>query len=279
MKIRLYNKETMIQQLVSTTAFNQVSDGEVIADNSVAYNNNYKALRINDSSVQTKIDFNIPLGKLFPGDKVKVSFERMNISGDPFKVAVDLYNNHDYSDTNFLTLASINTPKTSSFETFENTFTIIEEKYCRLILGVFSVGVGDNYIRNIEIDVERHNEDINLNSFQSSISFDSKIGNISFSQNCFYTVKDGLCKLYFNFDVTAFSITQGFATYIQLPLASKKSVVTGSAYVYNTSDGENVIQPLTLTAGTSVGYLKTPNVISTKFKVGTKLYGFVEYPV
>lgn len=278
-KTRLYNRDIMLAYLNATTNYTVVEDATNINDNCVAYNNTLKSLRVKDASNQTKIVLEIPLGRLNAGDKVNVKLETMNVSGDAIGVAIDYYTKSDYSDINYTNFTTLSTEKTTFFSTFENSFIVRDERFVRVAIGNFAAGVGDNYIRNVEIEVESANQNYLINPYQSLINFDSRVGTITHTNDCHYYLLGDVCKFFFNFEVTAYNITQGFATFIRLPFKSVKPYVTGLAYVFDTADGINVMEPLTLSANSNSAYLKTPNVLSSKFKVGTRLYGQIEYQI
>lgn len=147
--IRLSRKEDLIPK-ISSIEFqtNIVEDAETIPDNSVAFNETYQALRINDSSSNLKGSIHIPVGFLRSGDLVQVDLECMNISGEKVKAALDLHSTP--KQTGFIDVMGIaQSEKQDEFETLKASFIAKEDGYGTLVIGVFTADIGDFYLRNI----------------------------------------------------------------------------------------------------------------------------------
>jgi hypothetical protein len=155
---RISEKETMISYLKTPFSTNIVTDDVTIADNSVAFNDTYKALRINDASAANKGALEIPIGFLNIGDRINIEVEVMNVSGVKAKIAIDLFNTIDMTDVSYPNLGIVQSEKTGEFETLCANFISTKNMYGRLAVGVFTGDIGDIYIRNIKVTVSSANE-------------------------------------------------------------------------------------------------------------------------
>lgn len=131
---------------------NLVTDGATIAANSVAYNSDLKAFRINDASDSLKGAIEVPIGMLYVGDKIEIHVEVMNKSGVKSKIALD-YSTTGVPPGNFGSLFSLQSEKTNEFEILGGSFISTKEAFGIVVIGTFTADIGDFYIRNVQIKV------------------------------------------------------------------------------------------------------------------------------
>lgn len=130
--------------------FTETTDASVIPANTFCWNNDYKAIRVNDGAVNKKGVINI---KGFPalniGDTVEISAEIMNLSGVKAKIAVD------YIDplANLFVLQSSGTVN-DGFEVLQGSFLINHKRRFEVLIGAFTGDIGDFYVRNVQITVK-----------------------------------------------------------------------------------------------------------------------------
>lgn len=173
MNIVLDNKKRLVEALLNTPKLgldsgingitNEVNDvlGGNIASNSYSYNSNYRALRVNDASTSTKGALSIPLGYLNAGDIVNIESEIFNISGAKVKFAIDYYltANMEASPTNILGTSDIyQTLISGNFNYEKVSITSPVSGFAKLVIGVFTSDIGDFYVRNIKIKMEKPNK-------------------------------------------------------------------------------------------------------------------------
>lgn len=127
--------------------------GGTISGNATAWNENYKAFRVNDAASTSKGSINIPLGYVKAGDIIEVECEVMNVSGVKSKIAVDSYSNGDYA-VGFGNIGIKQSLFNNNFEILKNKFIVPTSCYAMVAIGVYTVDIGDYYIRNIKIKTE-----------------------------------------------------------------------------------------------------------------------------
>lgn len=166
---RLESKADYLSRLLAPFKDNVVTDGETIADNSVAYNDAYSALRINDSSSSHKGTVIMDTGFLKAGDKIDISAEFMNISGVKGKLAVDIVGGAG--------VAIYSTKETGYFEDLTVSVIVKKDGYYQVLAGVFTGDIGDFYIRNLTVTTPTDNTDvtkpelaINTNEYRKVVS-------------------------------------------------------------------------------------------------------------
>lgn len=172
MNIILNNKKRLVKALLDTTNLgltsgisgisNEVADvvSGTIANNSYSYNSNYKALRINDTSTSVKGCITIPLGYLVAGDVTNIQCEVFNISGTKVKFAIDYYlsANMEHVQGNIVGTSDIYQSSSSGGFNDENiSITSSMNGFAKLVIGVFTSDIGDFYIRNVKITMEKPN--------------------------------------------------------------------------------------------------------------------------
>lgn len=124
---------------------NLVTDSSTIPSNSCSYNTTYSAFRINDSSNIVKGAIEVPLGKLYIGDIVRITAEVYNISGVKAKIALDGEGGN---------IGILQTSKTNEFEKISSGFVCTRNENYTAVLGVWTADIGDYYIRNVSIEVD-----------------------------------------------------------------------------------------------------------------------------
>ena len=131
--------------LMADSVFTQTTEATTLPNNTYAYNDTYKALRINDSSATNKGSIHVALGTLSIGDSVEVRLDVMNVSGVKAKIVIDAPLGAQ--------IALVQSEKYGEFETIGGKFVIISDNKATLVVGLFTADIGDFYIRNIKIIV------------------------------------------------------------------------------------------------------------------------------
>lgn len=130
-------------------ALTKVVEEVTIAATSYAWNDNLKAIHVNDSSAAVAGYFRLPIGFLKSGDIVTIAAEFKNVSGAKGKMALD------YSPTSILGYGTGTLKQTSSvndgtggFETIELTFAVASDGYYSVPFGIITADIGEFYMRN-----------------------------------------------------------------------------------------------------------------------------------
>lgn len=128
-----------------------VNDTITIANNSFAWNINFKAFRTNDASATNSGCIQIPIGYLRVGDKVELECEIKNVSGVKGKMALDIFKDTTYSSnmSNVFILSS--TSSDGQFEHIKATVINTVEGYGVADFGIFTEDTGDIYVRNVRV--------------------------------------------------------------------------------------------------------------------------------
>lgn len=142
-------------QKFAPPALTKVPEATTIAGNSYAWNDDLRAVHINDTSATVFGGFRRQLGFLKAGDVITVSFEAMYISGVPPKTALD----YSLTDTFGTGSGTINYYASSGnvdigFEKIEYTYTITKDAYYSVPFGTFTGDTGECYIRNCVVKCE-----------------------------------------------------------------------------------------------------------------------------
>ena len=135
------------------------TDGETIANNTVAWSEGYRAFRINDASTSVTGALIRPIGWRASGDVVTIRAEVMNLSGTAAKISLE----SDTAYSGSKTIGRLQTARQGEFEWIEATLTCPIEANYSVYVGLFSTDIGDFYVRNITVSVnaQRANPDFN----------------------------------------------------------------------------------------------------------------------
>ena len=146
--IRLTEFEDYKRTQALPVAMTETTEAVTIPANTYAWNDTYKALHMNDASAAIKGAIGFYLGNAVYGDVVEFSAEVMNISGIKAKTYIDVAGGGAP-----LALQSV---KTGEFETIGAKYIVNRDTgNMTAAFGVFTGDIGEYYIRNINVKVNK----------------------------------------------------------------------------------------------------------------------------
>jgi len=146
--IRLTEFEDYKRTLALPVTMTETTEAVTIPDNTYAWNDTYKALHMNDASAGVKGAIGFYLGNAVYGDVVEFSAEVMNISGVKAKTYIDVAGGG--------TPLALQSVKTDEFETIGAKYIVNRDTgNMTAAFGVFTGDIGEYYIRNINVKVNK----------------------------------------------------------------------------------------------------------------------------
>jgi len=146
--IRLTEFEDYKRTQALPLTMTETTEAVTIPSNTYAWSSAYKALHMNDASAGVKGSIGFYLGNAVYGDVVEFSAEVMNMSGVKAKTYIDIVGGG--------VAIALQSVKSGEFETIGAKYIVNKDTgNMTTAFGVFTTDIGEYYIRNINVKVNK----------------------------------------------------------------------------------------------------------------------------